>query len=165
VGEKTIEQFRTEFATEIGRRRLGYPPNAEQQEQVDRILADDVHTRQIYAQWTQRQQRFVEANRAAQRKRQQGQHLRGGFLLLLVGLFLAITFGNLAVDHVTVIKEPCHQEMAPYRSGTRTVCPAHDVPNHDGEWVALVTLSVLGGAAVVSGIVLMTRHRALQLRL
>jgi hypothetical protein len=152
----TPEQFRSEFATEAGRRRLGYAPNQERQDRVDRILADDFHFRQIFQQWQTRQRKV----RAAEKRERRAAWGRAGIIMLLAGLALAVTAANIVSDHTQRVGDgPCYERPHLYSDETTTVCPAHTEPIYDGYRATWSLLGWgVGGGLVVAGLVLAVRH-------
>ncbi len=152
----TLEQFRTEFATEPGRRRLGYAPDAERQDRVDRILADEHHLQQIFQQWQGRREK-AHAFEKTERRRTWGWV---GVGLLFAGLTLAVTGANLVAEHEHRVSDgPCYERPHLYSDRTTTVCPAHTEPTYDGYRAAWSVLGWgAGGGMTVAGLVLIVRH-------
>lgn len=152
----TAEQFRTEFATEAGRQRLGYAPGQERQDRVDRILADDLHLQHIYQQWQGRQVKV----RADQKREWRAAWGRAGIVLFLAGIALAVTGANLVADHTQRVSDgPCRERWSVATLQTTTVCPTRMEPIRDGY---RATWSFLGwgagGGMAVTGLILIARH-------
>lgn len=152
----TPEQFRTEFATEAGRQRLGYAPGQERQDRADRIVADDAHLRQIYQQWQTRQGKV----RAAEKRERRALWGRIGGLMLLAGLALGVTAANLVADHTHRVSDgACYERWVVGTEQTRTVCPAHMEPLHDAYRATWSFLGWgVGGGLTAAGLVLIARQ-------
>lgn len=160
MGTTTLEQFRAEFATEAGRRRLGYRAGDPWSGKVERVLADDDELRGEFASWQQRQQRRVAASRATVARARRSTHGRLGVALLLAGLALGVTAANLVADHTKVVSDgPCRQVPHLYSDRTTTKCPAHSEPIYDTYRTVWSVLGWgVGGGMTVTGVVLIVRH-------
>ena len=159
MGETTFEQFRNDFASDSGRRRLGYRDGDPWSGRVERLLADDVELRDEYDTWRRRQQRrnIAAAERAKNDRRRAGAKI--GLLLIVGGLLLWIVGANAAANHQEQVSDgPCYERPHLYSKQTTTVCPAHMEPLHDGYRAAVGTAGWLGFITLIAGGVLVVRH-------
>jgi hypothetical protein len=155
VHDEGFEQFRQAFGDDDGRRRLGWFLS---DETAAGVLADDTRLQQFYTSWQAEQRgRAAEADPVAKRKAMLG----GGFLLLVVGLFVFIAAFNAAAAHTTTVSDgPCDRKL---HFDSAVHCPTTSVANHDAAWGVLVAAATLGGGTALAGLVMMTRHPALRL--
>lgn len=159
VGETTFEQFRTEFASDSGRRRLGCREGDPWAGRVERLLADDGELRDEYDTWRRRQHRrsIAASKQAKNDRRRTGATI--GLLLIVGGLLFWIAGANAAADHQQRIRDGlCYERPHLYSEQTTTVCPAHMEPLYDGYRAAVETAGWIGFATLVVGSVLVVRH-------
>ncbi|WIB65886.1 hypothetical protein [Curtobacterium sp. MCBD17_040] len=149
-----VERFRSEFETEAGRTRLGLsvPPYT-----AAAALHDDQRLRGYLNFWAANQRAAATDEKRASERQQERQlweqrmrALRWGTLILVLGLGLFVAAFLALINHTT-----CHAQ--------HDVCSAQSVPNIDIAWFGLLTLTVAGAVAVVTGVRLAARHPGFRL--
>ena len=150
-----MERFRPDFASDDGRRRLGWFLN---DSAAADVLADDDRLRRFYTSWfAEHGDEATPPDPAVQRKAALGT----GLLLLVIGLFVLIgAAGATAASSTTAGNGPC--ERKPYFDSA-VHCSTASAPEHDTNWGILVGGAAVGGTVAVAGLVLMLRHPLLRL--